>query len=219
MEDKHLAVEGVNDIGERAFGGGALRLMGRKAVLRPLVFTDWLAVHDYAGRPETCRFLQWGPNTPEGTRMFVREAVKAMERDWGRHFALAIVERSGGRLIGACTLRVESERHRRGVIGYVLHPRWWRQGYGTEAARLLCGFGFEILRLHRIEATCDPRNWASAKVLQKCGMRWEGRLREHMRARRGWRDSDVYGVLVAEWQGETATVEAIAIGDRERPAS
>ena len=207
-----FSVEGVNVIGELAFESGALRLMGRRVVLRPLVFTDWLAVHDYAGRPETCRFLQWGPNTPEETRAFVGDAVAAMAQHRRERFELAIVERREGRLIGACGLRVESEQHRRGVIGYVLHPRWWGQGCGTEAARLLCGFGFEVLRLHRIEATCDPHNRASARVLQKCGMRWEGRLREHMRLHAGWRDSDVYGLLAAEWQGEMAIAEAIDVG-------
>jgi RimJ/RimL family protein N-acetyltransferase len=54
--------------------------------------------------------------------------------------------------------------------------------------------------LHRIFATCDPRNTASAHVLQKVGMRLEGRLRDTMLIRDGWRDSLVYSVLEHEWQ-------------------
>lgn len=66
-------------------------------------------------------------------------------------------------------------------------------------AHLLVNFGFKELNLHRIYATCDPRNGASAKVLEKIGMVKEGRLRENLLIKGGWRDSFVYGILEHEW--------------------
>ena len=60
--------------------------------------------------------------------------------------------------------------------------------------RLIGGCG-----LHRIFATCDVRNLASANVLEKVGMRREGRLREDKCVRGQWRDSYVYGILEHEW--------------------
>ena len=61
------------------------------------------------------------------------------------------------------------------------------------------GLGFGTLELHRIFATCDVRNVASARVLEKVGMRREGHLREDSCMRGQWRDSYVYGILEHEW--------------------
>jgi len=61
-------------------------------------------------------------------------------------------------------------------------------------------FGFDTLKLHRIYATCDPRNIGSSKVLEKVGMAKEGILRENMLMKDGvWRDSFLYSVLKQEW--------------------
>jgi RimJ/RimL family protein N-acetyltransferase len=56
------------------------------------------------------------------------------------------------------------------------------------------------LRLHRVHATCDPRNLGSARVLTKLGMTFEGRLRHTQLIRDGWRDSLVFSVLEDEWR-------------------
>jgi len=72
--------------------------------------------------------------------------------------------------------------------------------YATEAARALLTFGFGQLRLHRIFATCDPANTASARVLEKIGMQREGLLREHEWVKGRWRDSFLYAILDHEWK-------------------
>ena len=72
----------------------------------------------------------------------------------------------------------------------------WGRGLATEAARQLLRIGFVDHGLHRIAGTCDPRNVASGRVLQKIGMTYEGRMRETGRIRDGWRDSDLYSILV-----------------------
>jgi len=54
------------------------------------------------------------------------------------------------------------------------------------------------LDLHRIEATCHPDDRASARVLEKAGFHFEGRLRDHMRMRGQWRDSLLYATIRAD---------------------
>ncbi len=78
---------------------------------------------------------------------------------------------------------------------------FWEKGYATEASRALMDFGFAELGLHRIFATCDPANTASAHVLEKLGMKREGRLREHKWSKGKWRDSFLYAMLEQEWKG------------------
>ena len=164
--------------------------------LRPLVPEDWVAVHEWASRPEVCRYQTWGPNTPEQTREFVREAVAAWDADPQVRFAFAVVIDEA--VVGNAEFKLREDGQ--GEIGYLIHPELWGRGIATKAAGLLLEFGFTKHGLHRIFATCDPRNAASGRVLQKLGLRHEGRLRETMKIQDGWRDSDLYAILVHEWR-------------------
>ncbi|GAA0230078.1 GNAT family protein [Actinomadura nitritigenes] len=159
---------------------------------------DWDAVHSWACLDEVCRFQSWGPNTEEQTRAFVAAAVEAWSHVPQKRFAH--VARIGGEAVGMGELHVRSFEQRRGEITYVVHPRMWGHGAGTAIGRELLSLGFERLRLHRIFATCDPRNLASARVLAKLGMTWEGRHRHTTLIRDGWRDSEILGILEDEWR-------------------
>ena len=90
---------------------------------------------------------------------------------------------------------ITSARHRRGEFGFALHRDLWSRGHATEASALLLRFGFDHLRLRRISATCHPDNSASARVLEKAGLRFEGRMRSHLFVRGTWRDSPLYAVV------------------------
>src|SRR5690606_36867896 len=94
--------------------------------------------------------------------------------------AAVVRDADGERLVGGGRISVRSTRHRRGDLGYVVHPDWWSRGIGTEIASLLLDLGFGPLALHRIEATAEPSNVGSQEVLTKVGMTYEGRIRDHM---------------------------------------
>lgn len=173
--------------------------MVRHAVtLSRIRLADWRAVHSWASLAEVCRFQSWGPNTEEQTRAFVATAVAAWSHTPRQRFAYAA--RAGGEVVGMGELHVRSRRQRQGEITYAVHPAVWGQGVGTAIGSRLLARGFEDLGLHRLYATCDPRNRGSARVLAKLGMRWEGRHRHTALIRDGWRDSDVFGVLEDEWR-------------------
>jgi len=101
-------------------------------------------------------------------------------------------------LIGSCSVCVSNIGNREGWIGYCLNRYFWGKGYATETANALVDFGFDRLNLHRIFVTCDPANTASAHVLKRIGMKFEGCMREHMWARGKWRDSLLYAILEQE---------------------
>jgi ribosomal-protein-alanine N-acetyltransferase len=175
-------------------------LAGERVLLRELAADDWPAVHAYATLPEVFRFQPWGPNAAEETRAYVDAIIEAGREEPRARYALAIVLKATQALIGVCELVVKSRRFGIGEIAYVLHPLHWGHGYATEAARLLLDFGFGPQSMHRIQATCDPRNAASSGVLRRLGMQYEGRLRDTMLIRDGWRDSDLYSMLEDEWR-------------------
>jgi len=114
-------------------------------------------------------------------------------------YTLAIVVRADDQLVGAVHLREVSGEHRRGEMGYVLAAAQWGKGYATEAATAMLRFGFDQLGIHKIIATCDPDNVASAHVLEKIGMRYEGHLHDHLLIRGQWRDRLTFGALSAHF--------------------
>ncbi len=83
----------------------------------------------------------------------------------------------------------------------------WGRRFATDAARQLLDKAFTKHKLHRVFATCDPRNTASGRVLVRVGMTYEGRMRETILIRDGWRDSDLYAIL--EWEYRQSTRGAL----------
>ncbi len=165
--------------------------------LRPITPGDWRALHLWGGDERACRYQSWGPNTPDRSREFTAEAAAAWQATpIRRRVYVATVE---GDVIGSGELRIHSERHRQGEIQYIVNPRWWGRGVATQVGRRLLHVAFIQLDLHRVFATCDPRNIGSQRVLTKLGMTVEGTLRHTMKLSDGWRDSTVCGVLRDEW--------------------
>jgi len=163
--------------------------------LRDFELGDFQAVHAFAADLAVVSYVEWGPNTPEQTQAFLREARASADVSPRRHYALAVVHSDAESLIGAIELRVVSREHRRGEIGYVLAHEWWGHGYATEATRRLLAFGFKELGMHKISATCDPENGASVAVLTKNGMQQEGVLRDHVYVRGQWRDRLLVSII------------------------
>ena len=172
-------------------------LTTERLFLRPFVEDDFDAVHAYGSDLEVVRYMPWGPNTPDDTRDFIHRSIAAAEAVPRRDHGYAVVLRDSDALIGGCGIHVKERDAECGSaeLGYAYHRDAWGFGYATEAARRVAHFGFEELGLHRICAYCDVPNVASARVLEKIGMRREARLREAARRRDGWRDEYVYAVL------------------------
>jgi RimJ/RimL family protein N-acetyltransferase len=169
-----------------------------EVALRPLVDADWPAVHGWASQEQVCRFQPWGPNTPEETLAFVRAAVADWRAVPRERLSYAIT--LDGVVVGNCELKLRGGGV--GDIGYVLDPAHWGRGIATVAASQLVAIAFREHELHRLAATCDPRNTASTAVLRRLGMTYEGRMREVMLIREGWRDSEIYSLLAHVWPGE-----------------
>lgn len=122
------------------------------------------------------------------------------EHEQGNGLQLMLERREGARVIGTCALFRLDFDNRRAEIGYTLARDCWGHGYMHEALVALLDHGFDALRLHRVEADVDPRNAASARVLERPGFRHEGRLRQRWQAEGEVSDSDIYGLLAPEWR-------------------
>jgi RimJ/RimL family protein N-acetyltransferase len=174
-----------------------------RLLLRPFADTDFEALHDIQSRPDVARYMYWEPRSADAVRdgLDRRLTQHALHRQ-GDVLELAVLRKDSGALIGDVNLVWVSERHRQGELGYMLHPAQHGRGYATEAARAVLRLGFAGLGLHRITGRVDARNTASARVLERLGMRREAHLRENEIVKGEWTDELVYALLRTEWTAQ-----------------
>ncbi|WP_030168650.1 GNAT family N-acetyltransferase [Spirillospora albida] len=177
----------------------------RRLTLRPFQEDDLDGLYAYQSLPEVARYLYWEPRDLAESRSFLRQKMSATavekEGDW---LVLAVVWRETGALVGEVNLQYRSRAHRQGEIGYVLHPAFHGRGFATEAAGVVLRLGFEGLGLHRMVGRLDGRNAASARVLERLGMRREAHLRQNELVKGEWTDEIVYAMLEDEWRAGPA---------------
>ncbi len=169
-------------------------------MLRPFTTEDAPRVQALAGAAEVAATTLNLPHPyPDGAAaMWIgRHALAAAD---GQSYTWAIVHAADAALLGAVALTIEP-RHARGGLGYWLGAPYWGQGYTTEAARRITVFGFVDLGLQRIEAHCFPRNRASARVMEKVGLRYEGLLRGYVRKGEVFEDVLMYGLVRTDIEG------------------
>ena len=174
-------------------------MKGNRVVLREMEEDDWVDVHKYASQEKVCQYQPWGPNTERESIDFVKQVIFDAEKKNRSRFVFAVILKGNGEMIGAGEINIRDYTNRIGEIAYIINPEYWGLGYATEIATVLISFGFAQLHFHRIFATCNPRNIGSSRVLEKVGMTMEGRIRESLLVKDGWRDSLIFGILKQEW--------------------
>lgn len=172
-----------------------------RLLLREFVVADWTAVYAYQTHPSYLRFYHWEQRLPDEVQAFVQRFVDNQQAEPRIRFQLAVVLPGSQQLIGNCGIRLPEVEAYEAEIGYELDPAHWGKGYATEVAREMVAFGFNELGLHRITADCIAENHASAHVLQKIGLRQEGRLREKEWFKGRWWDTLLFSILRHEWKG------------------
>jgi ribosomal-protein-alanine N-acetyltransferase len=117
----------------------------------------------------------------------------------GNGVIFAITDLQNGSLIGAIGL-VINNRDRKAELGYWIGKQYWSNGYATEAAKAVVGYGFRELGLNRIFARHLSRNPASGKVMQKLGMKHEGCLRGDVNKDGVFEDLELYGLMKSDYE-------------------
>ncbi len=111
-----------------------------------------------------------------------------------------ILDRVSGNVIGWCGYHTWYLDHNRAEIGYGLYEDHYKQkGIMSEAMNAILDYGFERMRLHRVEALIGKDNEASQKLAKKFGFQFEGNLREHYFTNNTMEDSLVFGLLRHEY--------------------
>ncbi|MCC3269157.1 GNAT family N-acetyltransferase [Arthrobacter gengyunqii] len=174
-----------------------------RLLLRSYRRGDLAAVHRFASDRRLTEYVEWGPNTAQDSRDFLAACLAETQQDPRRAFTFAITASdtvsdhdgggpAAGPPFGSVGLTLDDAGT--GEVGYVIAADRWGCGYATEAAAAVVHFGFTVLGLDRIRATCRPGNAASSRVLEKTGMALEARLPAHKLIRGQWEDSLLYAI-------------------------
>jgi RimJ/RimL family protein N-acetyltransferase len=177
-------------------------LTTERLLLREFREDDWPTILAYQNNPLYLRYYEWTARTAEDVREFVQMFLAQQQEEPRLKFQFAVVLGESGQLIGSCGLRLRAADAHEADIGYELAPQHWGQGYATEAARTIVQFGFTQFQLHRISSWCIADNAGSLRVLEKLGMKQEGRLRENEYFKDRWWDTLLYAILADEWRAQ-----------------
>jgi RimJ/RimL family protein N-acetyltransferase len=161
--------------------------------LRTLESGDIDAVHALTSRMDVVRHMLLPLCSRDDSEKFLRESLVESPSDPWTSIVRAIADSPPGNVVGLCgvvILRGAEE----GEIWYLVEPESWGKGIATDAAKHLLDFGFGELGLHRIWVTCLPENPASARVLEKVGMRKEGFLVRNLKIHGVWKSSFLYAM-------------------------
>ena len=132
---------------------------------------------------------------------FLQHAIEESGRIDRMGCVLAIRIPQTREFAGFVMLEIDPEQKSTAEVGCILLPAYWKSGYASEILRALLAFGFGDLALHRVYGKCDELNLASAHVMEKCGLQYEGTLREHVWLREHWRSTRYYGMLSGDYSG------------------
>ncbi len=149
---------------------GTVQIETIRLVLRRFEETDAKDMfQNWAGDPEVCKYLSWGPHTSEEAS---RKRILSWISGYVRYnsYVWALQEKKRGRVIGSISVEIANDMAGLCEVGYCLSREYWNQGLMTEALRAVMHYLFYEIGYQRIQAKHDVLNVASGRVMQKAGM-------------------------------------------------
>ncbi|KAF1030100.1 MAG: putative ribosomal N-acetyltransferase YdaF [Pseudomonas sp.] len=165
-----------------------------RLALRPPRAEDWRALFAIWSDAEAMRYFSF-PAMTHAEQAIERFEGLLRSSQAGEDLVCIVALPDTGEVIGTCDLFNVDVQCRRAEIGFTLNRAYWGKGYMREAASAVIEHAFGSAGLRRIEADIDPRNTASAGLLERLGFVREGLLRERWMVGSEISDSALYGLL------------------------
>ena len=169
-----------------------------RLTLRRMKPDDCADMFDYARRDDVTEYLLWEPHPNKAHTKKYLEYIKTRYGE-GEFYDWALELDSEQKMIGTCGFSSFDFANNSAEVGYVINPVYHGCGYATEALIEVMAFGFMELNLHRIEARYMEGNDASRRVMDKCGMKYEGCARSSMFVKGKYRSIHTCAILSDEF--------------------
>ena len=170
-----------------------------RLILRRMTMRDAADVFLYSKDEEVARHVLWSAQkdiseAKEYLRYMARRYRNDEPSSWG------IIEKKTGRLVGTIGYMAFSEENNSVEVGYSLAHWLWNGGYMTEALSRVIEHTFDVMEINRIEAQHEITNPSSGRVMEKCGMRKEGELRQRLYNKGKYVDVALYAILREDYE-------------------
>jgi len=173
-------------------------LESERLVLRRMQKSDAPDMFEYACLPTVTEYLLWYPHPDlDHTKRY----LSMIDKDYriGVFYDWAVVLKENGKMIGTCGFTDIDTQNFCAEVGYVLNPKYWGEGIAPEAVSTVMRFGFDVLKMHRIEAKYIIGNDRSRRVMEKTGMTFEGIRRSSMLIKGQYRDIGICSIISSEY--------------------
>ncbi|MDR1131273.1 MAG: GNAT family N-acetyltransferase [Oscillospiraceae bacterium] len=189
---------------------GTVTLETERLILRRFMLEDAEAMfRSLYSDAEAMRYLPWETHTDIAESVALVDGyVKGYKND--AYYAWAIVLKAVNEPIGFIDTFVDDSIDAV-KVDYGIGKAWWHQGYTGEALSALIQYFFEEVGANRVYATHDPRNPDSGAVMRKCGMTFEGTLRQARKRKGEYSDRAEYAILAGEYRGQKQLPDLAAI--------
>jgi len=181
---------------------GTVVIETERLILRPFMDEDaQAAFNNWESDERVTEFLRWPTYYDvEDTKRIIREWVQQYANP--AYYQWAIVLKSINEPIGSISVVDQDEKTDKVHIGYCIGSKWWHKGITSEAFSAVIPFFFNEVNVNRIESQHDPNNPNSGEVMKKCGLKYEGTLRQADWSNRGIVDACMYGLLREDYWRE-----------------
>jgi len=138
--------------------------------------------------------MQYWDSLPHSNISETITAVENIKNAWHerQEITWGVFLKSSQQLIGKCSVHSWDKKHNIAQIGYIIDPRYWRNGFASEALKELIRYAFEKMKLKLIIAEIDPNNISSSAMLIKLGFVFSEKKQQNLMVNRVYYDTDVY---------------------------
>lgn len=173
-----------------------LNLTTERLNIKPISNLNIEDVYKLQALEETAKFNTSGiPKNINETKSTVENWIVENAKENTKRYTFSVELRDGNTFIGLIGINLGKEHYKNAEVWFQYDYKFWNKGYATESLRKIIDFGFENLKLHRIEAGCAIENMGSISVLEKVGMLRESHTRKLLPLKSGWSDNYGYAIL------------------------
>lgn len=175
-----------------------MNLLTNRLILKEITWDDVELIHRLHSIKEVDEFNTIGvPRHTGDTLEVLLISIEDQQMSVRNHFGWTVWTQGevGGEFVGEAGMHLSGDRFLSADLYYSFMPAYWNKGYATEVVKRMIAFGFNELKLHRIQAGVATENERSIRVLEKSGMTREGLRRKVLPIRGQWKDNYHYAIL------------------------
>lgn len=193
----------------KKYSQGLPELESARLLFRKILPEHAADMYDYSKSADVTKYLTWTPHTtPKQTENYIKLLQKQYQN--GSFFDWGLLYKEDMRFIGTCGFTSFDYEENKAEIGYVLAEPYWGMGLACEAANKVMEFAFDTLQVDCVEAKFIDGNFASARVMQKCGMHFDAIFQNSMFIKGEYKTIQVYSIYKNDFKNRSCRNEAFS---------